>query len=302
MDILPSELKTPPLGAVALVGLPSVHASISAHLRSELRPPLHSISVASVDAAAQLFPARKPKPGGENAPQVRGLTPASRAAALDGCAAAQVLPLSGVLRADWLTKHRQHRPALAVVFFQRDAVGSGATHAALCAQLEAVRAAVRRRGASLLVVLVGDAPGAPLPEEKLASLLRHGALDARFVVQLVAVDGVVQAAGLRRLALMLQETAVGFYRVEGARAAAKLGPRLVHSEASARAAFKVRCEHRMRATRTTHAVHAQAAVFAEFRQDWASALQFYRAAYTAVTELAAPSVRAGGAKRLSFAS
>ena len=154
-----------------------------------------------------------------------------------------MLPLAGVLRADWLTKHRQHRPALAVVFFQRDAVVSGATHAALCAQLEAARAAVRRRGASLLVVLVSDAPGAPLPEEKLASLLRHGALDARFVVQLAAVDGVVQAAGLRRLAVMLQETAVGFYRVEGARAAAKLGPRLVHSEASARAAFKVRCDN-----------------------------------------------------------
>ena len=33
-----------------------------------------SISVASVDAAAQLFPARKPKPAGENAPQVRALT------------------------------------------------------------------------------------------------------------------------------------------------------------------------------------------------------------------------------------
>ena len=153
--------------------------------------------------------------------------------------ACQVLPLSGVLRADWLTKHRQHRPALAVVFFQRDAVLSDATHGAVCAQLEAVRAAVRRRGASLLVVLVSDAPGAPLPEEKLTGLLRRGALDARFVVPLVVVDEVVQAAGLRRLALMLQETATGFYRVEGARAAAKLGPRLVLSEASARAAFKV---------------------------------------------------------------
>jgi hypothetical protein len=50
----------------------------------------------------------------------------------------------------------------------------------------------------------------------------------------------VQPAALRRLALMLQETAAGFYRVEGARAAGKLGPRLVMSEASARAAFKVR--------------------------------------------------------------
>jgi hypothetical protein len=41
MDTLPQELKTPPLGAVALVGCPSVHPAMSAHLRSELRPPLH---------------------------------------------------------------------------------------------------------------------------------------------------------------------------------------------------------------------------------------------------------------------
>ena len=253
------------------------------------------MSVASVDAAAQLFPARKPKPAGEGAP-VCG--PAVRAAhaALDGCAAReQTLPLSGVLRADWLTKHRQHRPALAVVFFQRDAFVSDATHGAVCAQLEAVRAAVRRRGASLLVVLVSEAPTAPLPEDKLARLLRHGALDARFIVPLVVVDDVVQSTGLRRLALMLQETATGFYRVEGARAAAKLGPRLVHSEASARAAFKVRdasLDLAHAQSRAPHGTRAQAAVYSEFRQDWASALQFYRAAYTAVTETAAPTVRA----------
>ena len=201
------------------------------------------MSVASVDAAAQLFPARKPKPAGESAPPVRPQPSAPRAPRLTASPRAhQALPLSGVLRSDWLTKHRQHRPALAVVFFQRDAVMSDATHGAVCAQLEAVRAATRRRGASLLIVLVSDTPTAPLPEERLAGLLRRGALDARFVVPLVVVDEVVQAAGLRRLALMLQETAAGFYRVEGARAAAKLGPRLVLSEASARAAFKVRLD------------------------------------------------------------
>ena len=38
---LPAELQTPPLGLVALIGTPSVHAGVGAHLRSELRPPLH---------------------------------------------------------------------------------------------------------------------------------------------------------------------------------------------------------------------------------------------------------------------
>ena len=85
---LPAELQTPPLGLVALIGTPSVHAAVGAHLRSELRPPLHrrvelaqlrgalltpptSLSVASVDAAAQLFPVRKPR--GETFVQARAL-------------------------------------------------------------------------------------------------------------------------------------------------------------------------------------------------------------------------------------
>lgn len=58
---VPAELRTPPLGLVALVGGAAFHAAVSAHLRSELRPPLHCISVTAVDAVAQLFPARKLK-------------------------------------------------------------------------------------------------------------------------------------------------------------------------------------------------------------------------------------------------
>lgn len=58
-ELLPAELRTPPLGLVALVGNSTVHAAVSAHLRTELRPPLHSLSVATVDTVAQLFPARK---------------------------------------------------------------------------------------------------------------------------------------------------------------------------------------------------------------------------------------------------
>jgi hypothetical protein len=123
----------------------------------------------------------------------------------------------------------------------------------VCAQLEAVRAAVRRRGASLLVVLVCESAHMPLPEDKLAGICRRGALDARFVVPLVVSNDTVHPAALRRLALMLQETAAGFYRVEGARAAAKLGPRLLMSEASARAAFKARRAMRRRGCANTAA-------------------------------------------------
>lgn len=170
-----------------------------------------------------------------------------------------------MLRADWLTKHRQHRPAVACVFFSREAVLGESTCGAVCTALENVRAAVRRRNASLVAVVVGGDGAEPLPEERISALCRRGALDSRYVVCLAACDSPAHSTALRRLALVLQDASAAFYRAEGIRAASKTSPRLV-SETSVRTAWK-------------------AAVFAEFRQDWAAALQFYRAAYQAVTEL-----------------
>lgn len=184
---------------------------------------------------------------------------------------------AGILRDNWLSKHRLHRPAVACVFFERDSVLSEAGLAAVCNHLDIARASVRRRGAALVVVLVGREPGAlePLPEDKLALLYRRGGLDARSLLSLVTVGDTIQAPSLHRLCVALQEASLAYYKAEGVRAAAKANLRIA-TEAAVRTAFK-------------------AAVFAEFRQDWTSALQLYKLAYQLLLD--APGAGPGDSRR-----
>ncbi|BDA49832.1 hypothetical protein COCOBI_14-4520 [Coccomyxa sp. Obi] len=89
-----------------------------------------------------------------------------------------------ILKADWFAKHRQQRPAVAAVFFEREAVtGDPAQWARVLAGLEAVRQATRPRGARVMLVIVSqpDSPPGDLPEERLAALTRQAALDRRHV-------------------------------------------------------------------------------------------------------------------------
>ena len=118
-------------------------------------------------------------------------------------------PLAGILRDNWLTKHRQHRPAVACLFFDRDQCLSDTGLASAAAALEVARASVRRRGASLVAVLVGREPAAPepLPDDRLAVLHRRGGLDARSLFSVTPGH----APSLHRLCLALQEASLAYY-------------------------------------------------------------------------------------------
>jgi hypothetical protein len=182
-----------------------------------------------------------------------------------------------------LEKHRLRRPAVACLFISRDLVLSEASCTNVCAVVEAVRTAARRRNALLVLVLLSAGAVEPLPEDKITLLCRRGSMEARHIVNL-AVSGegaILNVAELRRLSLTLQETAASFYRAEGARTAAKATPRVV-SESSVRIAYKV-CS----SAAGLELAHppTQAAVYAEFRQDWVTALQFYRAAFATLADL-----------------
>jgi hypothetical protein len=81
--------------------------------------------------------------------------------AAPGCAGEQkqgaepVQPGGGVLKANWFAKHRQRRPAVAAVFLDRQAAaGDPSAWSRACASLEAVRAAVKPRGARIVVAVV----------------------------------------------------------------------------------------------------------------------------------------------------
>ena len=155
---------------------------------------------------------------------------------------------------------------MACVFFDRELCLSEEGLASVAAALEVARASVRRRGASLIAVLVGREPAAsePLPDATLAVLQRRGGLDARSLFSVTPGH----APSLHRLCLALQEASQAYYKAEGVRAATKANLR-VASETAVRTAFK-------------------AAVYAEFRQDWTAALQLYKLAYQLLVDAPGP--------------
>lgn len=147
---LPSELRTPPLPLVALVGHPEVHRDLGVWASQVLRPPLVAIAVADANESvlARLFggyqrathalpwrcpccrscrpralatAARGPAP--VDCP-CSAYAPAPRARAGLRAAGVKKVPKpfavpDGILKADWFLKQRQRRAAVALAFVDR---------------------------------------------------------------------------------------------------------------------------------------------------------------------------------------
>ena len=89
------ELTTPPLALVALLGPPFLTTPVAEHLHTASRPPINSLEAADpLIAAPRAFPPRKASPADADAE-------------------------AGVFKADWFAKHRQRRPAVAVLCLER---------------------------------------------------------------------------------------------------------------------------------------------------------------------------------------
>ncbi|MCO5583570.1 hypothetical protein L7F22_037481 [Adiantum nelumboides] len=111
-ELYPEELRTPPMPLAALVGLPELHSTISTYLHMEALPinilALPDFSKISVLAGKE----RKP-------------------------ADAKLLPPLGILKIDWLRKHRTRAPAALVVLLSRDEVcGDPAQWLQVCTHLD----------------------------------------------------------------------------------------------------------------------------------------------------------------------
>ncbi|KAK9807487.1 hypothetical protein WJX72_000478 [[Myrmecia] bisecta] len=240
MNTYPAELVTPPLALVALLGSPELHGAVGEFLRSHHKPPINVIGAADVQSAGRLFGDRKPS------------TPHST-------------PPPGVLKSDWFAKHRQRRPAVAVVFLERDAVvGDPTSWARVCAQLDTVRAATRSRGGRVVIVVVQGPGAGELPEERTSVLCRQAGIDRKCVSLLSLAEG---DGSLKRLGRILYEQAGLFYLDESRRLLSLHSERRAASpDLNCRMAFK-------------------AAALAEFRADWATAVKTYQTAYAEVQKL-----------------
>lgn len=113
MEDYPEELRTPPLSLVSIVGCPELHPSISAALSSQ-QPPMNTLALPDFSKASILA-----RSGKARDPLAPPQAPA------------------GILKKDWLLKHRTRVPAAVAALFRADQVsGDPAQWLQACSDLE----------------------------------------------------------------------------------------------------------------------------------------------------------------------
>lgn len=110
MEDYPEELRTPPISLVSVVGVPELHPTISSFLHSQ-QPPINTLALPDFS-------------------KVVVMAPMSARAAQSG-------PPPGVLKREWLAKHRTRIPAVVAAFFGDEQVyGDPAQWLQVCTDLE----------------------------------------------------------------------------------------------------------------------------------------------------------------------
>jgi hypothetical protein len=113
MEDYPEELRTPPVSLVSIVGCPEMHGPISTALSSQ-QPPMNTLALPDFAKT-----------------NVLSRTARNR----DPLAPPQAV--SGILKKDWLLKHRTRVPAVVAAMFRADQVsGDPAQWLQACSDLE----------------------------------------------------------------------------------------------------------------------------------------------------------------------
>nr|GMC65948.1 trafficking protein particle complex subunit 11 isoform X1 [Ipomoea batatas] len=253
MEEYPEELRTPPVALVSLVGCPDLHATITAHLHAE-QPPINALALPDFSKISIL--AKSPK---------------------DNPASSQ--PVGGILKRDWLAKHRTRVPAVVAALFNYDHVtGDPAQWLQVCTDLENLKAVMRGRNSKLVVVVVAQSNAKDeVSEDRMIALRKRAELDSKHLIIFVPNEPSELNQSLNRLGTTFAELANGYYRDEGRKIKARIERR--NLELNIRYCFKV-------------------AVYAEFRRDWGEALRMYDDAYHVLREMVGTSTRLPPIQRL----
>ncbi|XVE84807.1 hypothetical protein DITRI_Ditri17bG0042300 [Diplodiscus trichospermus] len=252
MEEYPEELRSPPVRLVALVGCPEHHGVISNHLLSQ-QPPINALALPDFSKLSLLL---------------RRSSNSSSSS-----------PAAGILKRDWLVKHRTKIPAVVGALFSWDHVsGDPAQWVQVCSDLDELKAAIRPRNIQLLLlVLVSQSDD--ISEDRLLALRKRAEVDSKYLL-LFNPDPSQLNNSLQRLGAVLAELATAFYRDEGRRIKGRIEKKTFSSpDLQVRYCFKV-------------------AVCAEFRRDWVEALRFYEDAYHALREMVGTSTRLPPIQRL----
>lgn len=249
MEDYPEELRTPPVTLVSIVGYQDLHATISTHLHSE-QPPINTLALPDFSNISSVI-AKNPK-------ETENQLPAS----------------TGILKRDWLLKHRTRVPAVIALLFDL-------SDPAQLNHLENVKALIRGRNIKLVVVVVVPFNSKDfINEDRMVALRKRAELDAKYVITFIPDEAFELNQSLDRLGNIFAELAVTFYRDEGRRVKLRLEKKNYGSiELNIRYCFKV-------------------AIYAEFRRDWVEALRMYEDGYHALREMIGTSTRLPPIQRL----
>ncbi|PKI57065.1 trafficking protein particle complex subunit 11 [Punica granatum] len=256
MDEYPEELRTPPVALVSLVGCPDHHPTISAHLHSQ-QPPINVLALPDFSKVPVVLAKKvKDSVGGD--------------------------PPGGILKRDWLLKHRTKVPSLvAALFSSLDVSGDPAQWLQVCSDLENLKAAIRPRNVKLVVVVVLQSASADdINEDRMIALRKRAEVDLKYLLIYTPDDASELKQSLERLGSAFSELASTYYREEGRRIRTKVEKKsFSYPELHIRYCFKV-------------------AIYAEFQRDWIEALRFYEEAYRILREIIGTSTRLPPIQRL----
>ncbi|XP_057747323.1 uncharacterized protein LOC130966520 [Arachis stenosperma] len=246
MEEYPEELRTPPVTLAAIVGCPELHPLISTHFLSA-QPPINTLALPDL-SKIYLFE-RKPKDSNAEVPPPPPTV------------------VGGVLKKDWLLKHRTKVPAvLGAVFRAEHVFGDPAQWLNVCSDLDSMKAVIRGRNIKLAVVIIHTGAD-EITEDRMIALRKRADVDAKYVIMLNPNDNSDLNQSLDRMANAFYGLATMYYREEGRRIKQRIEKKNVSSvELIVRYCFKV-------------------AVYAEFRSDWPEALKFYEEGYHTLREI-----------------
>ncbi|KAK4791665.1 hypothetical protein SAY86_032078 [Trapa natans] len=253
MEEYPDELRNPPVALISLVGCPEHHPAISSYLHSQQHP-INVLALPDFSKVPVVL-AKKVKDSGSEDPP------------------------GGILKRDWLLKHRTKIPALVAVLFSSLDVSGGPTQwLQVCSDLENLKAAIRPRNVKLVVVVVLQSSSAELHadgnnEDRMIALKKRAEVDSKYLLMYTPNDVSELKQSLDRLGNVFSELASAHYREEGRRIRTKVEKRGYNfPELHMRYCFKV-------------------AIYAEFRRDWNEALKFYEEAYRILRQMVGTKTR-----------
>lgn len=118
MEEYPEEVRTPPVTLASLVGCPELHTLISTHFLSA-QPPINTLALPDVSKIIHLFNNKTDRDPTATSPS-------------------PVVP--GILKRDWLLKHRTKSPSLlAALFPSHHLNGDPAQWLQLCSDLDSIK-------------------------------------------------------------------------------------------------------------------------------------------------------------------